>query len=188
MLPLSDNIPSRRRPITNYAIMVACAAVFLYEMSRGGGLKDFVAAHDMTPARLTGRAAAAAVHVVMYPASTVPVVGASGAIAAVMGAYLLLYPQAMIVTLVPIFILPYIVLLPAVVFLVIWFIIQLFGGFSAGSQMATGVAWWAHVGGFVAGLAAVYVLGWAGLLKRPLARVARTTTPFHPYGYWYRRW
>jgi membrane associated rhomboid family serine protease len=96
---------------------------------------------------------AVALHMVLAPASRVPVVGASGAIGGVMGAYFVLYPYGRVVTLIPIFIIPWIVELPAVIFLGIWFLGQLFSGvasFQASSQ--GGVAWWAHAGGFVTGL------------------------------------
>lgn len=83
--------------------------------------------------------------------SATPTIGASGAIAGVMGAYFLTFPRARIVTLVPIFFLPWIVEIPAFVFLIVWFAIQLFSGvMSLGAQLEP-VAFWAHVGGFLAG-------------------------------------
>jgi membrane associated rhomboid family serine protease len=92
-------------------------------------------------------------HFIFNLESTMPVVGASGAIAGVMGAYLILYPHARVVTLIPIFFIPYIVELPAVVFLGIWFFIQLFSGLMAHlAPQAGGIAWWAHAGGFVGGI------------------------------------
>ncbi len=94
-------------------------------------------------------------HVATNPASPVPTVGASGAIAGVMGAYLLLFPHARVVTIIPIFIFFQLVEVPAVIFLGIWFVIQLFSGTlslaTAGSS-AGGVAWWAHIGGFIVGV------------------------------------
>ncbi|WP_461210712.1 rhomboid family intramembrane serine protease [Desulfocurvus sp. DL9XJH121] len=97
--------------------------------------------------------AALAVHYMFNSDSTVPVVGASGAIAGVMGAYFLLYPHARVVTLVPLFIIPFVFEIPAVVFLGIWAAMQLFSGVAslAGSD-GGGIAWWAHAGGFVAGM------------------------------------
>ena len=87
------------------------------------------------------------------PDSEVPTIGASGAIAGVLGAYLRLYPRARILTLIPIFIIPFFFELPAYFFLGFWFISQLLNGtFSVGGHAAEGVAWWAHVGGFLAGL------------------------------------
>ncbi len=88
------------------------------------------------------------------PDSQVPTIGASGAIAGVLGAYLRLYPRSRIVTLIIIVIIPFFVELPAFLFLGFWFVTQLLNGtFSVGGTAAEGVAWWAHVGGFLAGLA-----------------------------------
>ncbi|AKI97077.1 rhomboid family intramembrane serine protease [Kosmotoga pacifica] len=87
------------------------------------------------------------------PTSQVPVIGASGAIAGVMGAYLYFFPWSRILTFIPIFFLPFIVEIPAFIFLLIWFFIQFFSGaFSIIGLDFSGVAWWAHVGGFLAGL------------------------------------
>ncbi len=100
---------------------------------------------------------AALAHVLFNWNATVPVIGASGAIAGVMGAYFRLFPRARVVTLIPIIIIPWIIELPAVVFLGIWFGIQLLSGLtgSVGGDEATSVAFWAHAGGFVAGLSLV---------------------------------
>jgi membrane associated rhomboid family serine protease len=96
--------------------------------------------------------AACYIHYLTGPRSGVPVVGASGAIAGVMGGYFVLFPRARIVTLVPIFIFLQIMTLPAVLFLAFWFFIQLVNGMVASAaSFGGGVAWWAHVGGFIAG-------------------------------------
>jgi membrane associated rhomboid family serine protease len=96
------------------------------------------------------------VQAVVQPGSEVPAIGASGAIAGVLGAYFLMYPRARVNTLIIIVILPWLVELPAVVFLGFWFISQLFSGVSAlnlsGAASAGGVAWWAHIGGFIFGM------------------------------------
>ena len=86
--------------------------------------------------------------------AVVPALGASGAIAGVMGAYLVLYPRARIITLVPIIIFPVFIEVPAVVFLLVWYFAQLLGGLVTNAQAVTasGIAFWAHVGGFVAGI------------------------------------
>lgn len=105
---------------------------------------------------------AALVHVLFNPFSPVPTVGASGAIAGVMGAYLIKFPHARIITLVPIFVFITTLELPAVLLLAWWFIIQFFSGFmSIGySQVSQGgVAWFAHVGGFIAGMLLISVMG-----------------------------
>ncbi len=88
-------------------------------------------------------------HILFNFHSTVPAVGASGAISGVMGAYILLFPRARILTLVLIFLVP----LPAFIILGYWFVLQFAAGVSSFGAAATGgVAWWAHIGGFLAGL------------------------------------
>jgi membrane associated rhomboid family serine protease len=105
--------------------------------------------------------------VVSSPGDTVPMVGASGAIAAVLGAYLLMYPRARVLTVVPIFIFLQFVRLPAFLFIGIWFVFQMFSGYAALLSSASGgVAWWAHIGGFVAGLLLCMVLK-SGTQARP---------------------
>lgn len=95
---------------------------------------------------LTGLIAGFA-HFVSNPMSDIPTVGASGAIAGVMGAYFIMFPHARIVTLVPF--IPFFIRVPAPIFLFIWFISQLRSGIYG---MAGGVAWWAHIFGFLAGI------------------------------------
>jgi membrane associated rhomboid family serine protease len=94
------------------------------------------------------------------PASDVPVIGASGAIAAVLGAYFVLYPRARILTVLPFFVLIEFVEIPALVYLLLWFGWQLFSGLESRAfhSLAGGVAWWAHVGGFLFGIAAAPLL------------------------------
>ncbi len=88
--------------------------------------------------------------------SRVPMIGASGAIAGVLGAYLVLSPRARIASLVPILFIFTIIEIPATIFLLFWFVSQLFSGWLAiGSSAGSGVAWWAHVGGFLFGVVAV---------------------------------
>ncbi len=108
---------------------------------------------------------AGAVHLVTNPGSAVPTIGASGAIAGVLGAYFVLYPFARIVTLIPIVFWPVFVELPAFLYLGFWFVSQLAsGGASAAAGTAGGIAWWAHVGGFLAGLILLRAFG--GPLRR----------------------
>ncbi|MFM7273560.1 MAG: rhomboid family intramembrane serine protease [Gammaproteobacteria bacterium] len=101
---------------------------------------------------LLGGVAAAAAQVLSDPASTVPMVGASGAIGAVMGAYAVLYPRARVQTLIFLGIWITRVPVPAFVMLGYWFLLQLLGGLPALGGQGGGVAFWAHIGGFVAGL------------------------------------
>jgi membrane associated rhomboid family serine protease len=106
---------------------------------------------------LCGTAAAVA-HVLMNPGSALPTLGASGAIAGVMGAYFVLYPHSRILTLVPIFIFYVRIFeVPAIVFLGIWFIIQFLSGAATVGVESGGVAVWAHVAGFVTGVGWVLV-------------------------------
>lgn len=98
----------------------------------------------------------------LYPASRLPTVGASGAIAGVLGAYFVLYPRARVITIIPLFIIPWLVEIPALIYLGIWFLTQLSSGLVNLGRLGAGVdfggiAWWAHIGGFVFGLLAVRV-------------------------------
>ncbi len=114
--------------------------------------------------------AAAVLQTILNPASAVPNIGASGAIAGVLGGYFVLYPRARVVTLVPLFFLFPLIEVPAGLYLLFWFVMQFWMGSanlaSAGRHPeAGGVAFWAHVGGFVAGVILV-------LLVRPRRRPA----------------
>jgi membrane associated rhomboid family serine protease len=109
---------------------------------------------------LCGTAAALA-QTIVNPDSVVPMVGASGAIAGVMGAYFVLYPRSRIVTLLPLFFFFQIVEVPAIFFLGFWFLLQLLSGVGSmatatGSETG-GIAFWAHAAGFLAGLSGVLV-------------------------------
>lgn len=99
--------------------------------------------------------AAAFAHIALNSHSLIPTIGASGAISGVLAAYLVFFPTARVITLIPLFIIPWFVEIPAVVYLGIWFVSQLFSGVLtvvSGTQAMGGVAWWAHVGGFLTGL------------------------------------
>jgi membrane associated rhomboid family serine protease len=105
--------------------------------------------------------AAGLVHMVFNADSRIPTIGASGAIAGVMGAYVVKFPRSRIVTLVPVFFFLTTFEIPASVILVYWFVVQFFSGFwtmGASHLSQGGVAWFAHVGGFVAGILLIYVL------------------------------
>ena len=104
--------------------------------------------------------AAAVAQILVSPHSSVPMVGASGAIAGVLGAYLLLFPSARIVTLVPLGWFWETVEIPAFIFLGFWFLLQWFQGLTTIGQVADvgGVAFWAHIGGFVSGMIGIAIL------------------------------
>jgi membrane associated rhomboid family serine protease len=210
MFPLRDTNPSTRRAIIVVGLVLANAAVFLFELVLPpAGLESLFREFGVVPVRLTepdnwsGSAwrslltymflhggwlhvignlwilwifgdnvedrmghvrfllfylitgvAAALTQTILTPGSQIPSVGASGAIAGVMGAYLVMFPRARVLTLVPILFYPVFLELPAVIFLGLWFVLQLFSGtLSLGSRgEAAGIAFWAHVGGFIAGV------------------------------------
>ncbi len=106
---------------------------------------------------LSAGLASGLLHLALNLHSTVPTIGASGAIAGVMGAYLALYPGARILTLIPVFIFPWLVEMPAVFFLGLWFMIQVLHAM-VGDTVGGGIAWWAHIGGFVFGMACIRLL------------------------------
>jgi membrane associated rhomboid family serine protease len=108
---------------------------------------------------LIGGITASAAHVLTNPASQIPTVGASGAIAAVLGAYLVLYPQSRVVTLIFLGYFIRLAMVPAIFVLGLWFVLQLFQGMvTLGAADVGGVAFWAHIGGFVTGLVLAKVL------------------------------
>lgn len=93
-------------------------------------------------------------HLVTNPFSPMPAIGASGAIAGVLGAYFLLFPKSWILCVIPIFIFPLFVQVPAFVYLLLWFCLQFFSGTLSllNPEESGGIAWWAHIGGFACGL------------------------------------
>ncbi len=216
MIPLRDNIPSRRLPVVTFALIGLNVLVFLFEFFIGPArLEKLIWIFGLVPARLfhggdliawltpltsmflhggwwhlisnmlalyifgdnvedrmghTGYLlfyvasglAAGALQVVINLNSLVPMVGASGAIAGVLGAYLVMFPTARVFTLVPLFYFIRLVEIPALIYLGFWFVSQLFNGlFALGvttMMQAGGVAWWAHIGGFVFGLAIAKII------------------------------
>ncbi len=217
MIPLRDNIPSRRTPLVTYTLIAANILVYLLLQPNTGTRAGVVFSFQwgLVPADLLGGAprfphpvavawtvitsmflhgsffhilgnmwylwlfgdnvedvmgrarflvfyllcgvVAAAAQVMMSPASRVPMVGASGAISGVLGGYLLLFPHARILTLVPIFFLIPILEIPAVIVLGLWFAAQILNGLGTISFEGGGVAFFAHIGGFVAGMVLVHI-------------------------------
>lgn len=107
-------------------------------------------------------------HYATDPSSPIPTIGASGAIAGVMGAYAWFYPHAKVQAILPIPVLLHAFVLPAPIFLGIWFAIQTYSGLQSGG--AGGVAWWAHIGGFVAGIVMALVVGRAHWDNAPVTQ------------------
>jgi membrane associated rhomboid family serine protease len=208
VIPLRDVIPSRTTPYVTVALIVLNTLAFLYQVSLGEAVNEFILDWGLVPAAFSwatvltsmflhggllhvagnvlylwifgdnvedrmghGRflafyllcgASAAIAQTIVIPDSIVPMVGASGAIAGVMGAYFVLYPKSRIVTLVPIFFFIQILEVPAIFFLGIWFLMQFMSGVGSiasatGAEPGGGVAFWAHVAGFVTGISGVVV-------------------------------
>jgi membrane associated rhomboid family serine protease len=122
---------------------------------------------------LGGALAASAVHIATHPNSTEPVLGASGAVAAVIAAYAVIYPTERVITIVPILFIPLFVPIPAILFAALWFGLQVWQGTTefARPGMAIGVAWWAHIGGFAFG--ALFALIAARLMGGAQTRITR---------------
>jgi membrane associated rhomboid family serine protease len=217
VFPLRDINPTRTRPVVNWLLIALNGVFFLYELSLGPRLDDFLATFAFVPARLfeahdvTGSLVTALVsmflhggwahilgnmlflwvfgdnvedrlghgryvlfyllsglaatlgHALAEPHSRMPAIGASGAISGVLGAYVFMYPRARVVTAVVLIIFVRIVELPALVYLPLWFAMQLFSGIASVRHAATtgggGVAWFAHIGGFLAGPLLALLLG-----------------------------
>ncbi len=120
----------------------------------GDNVEDFLGRADFLLFYLGCGIGAGLLHIFSDFHSSLPALGASGAISGVMGAYMVLYPRSRILTLIFIFLVP----IPAVVILGWWFILQFLGGLSSlGLRASGGVAWWAHIGGFLLG--AIFMLG-----------------------------
>jgi membrane associated rhomboid family serine protease len=134
----------------------------LYLWIFGNNIEDSMGRGRFLLFYLLGGVVAATFQVLYDPASEIPMIGASGAVSAVLGAYLVLYPYARVSTLIFIVIFIKVVQLPAVVLLTIWFFIQLL------YSQTDGVAWYAHIGGFIFGLVAVRFFS-----RRPHRRPAR---------------
>jgi len=131
----------------------------LYLWIFGNNIEDAMGRARFLVFYLTCGVLAALAHILSNPASVLPTIGASGAISGVLGAYLILYPRARVLTLIPLGFFTRLMYIPAGIVLGFWFVFQLISG-SLSSPQGGGVAWFAHVGGFVAGIVLV------GLFKR----------------------
>ena len=213
-IPLNDHIRRQTFWFATLALIIVNTCVFIFELSLGAQINQFVSIFGLIPARyltphgliITGLSGflvpvftsmfihggwlhlignmlflfvfgrsiedrfghagflaiyflsgfgAAVTHIIFNAGSHVPTIGASGAIAGILGAYLVSFPTARITTLIPLFFFFWTVRLPAILVLLYWFLIQFVAGFQMlAIESAThgGVAWWAHVGGFLLGI------------------------------------
>jgi membrane associated rhomboid family serine protease len=134
----------------------------LYLWIFGDNVEDRLGSGKYLIFYIIGGVVASITHIFTNPNSIIPTVGASGAIAAVLGAYLVLFPSQKVLTLIPIGFWLRLTMLPASLVLGVWFVLQFFQGvFSLGGPDVGGVAFWAHIGGFVAGA----FMGW--FFKKP---------------------
>ena len=216
MIPIRDQIPTRRTPVVNYLLIGINILVFILMWLSGSSQEALVEQFAMIPSHfadgitfrdiltiftsmfmhaglahiagnmlylwifgdnvedslgpikyllfyLAGGVLASVTHILTNPGSQLPTVGASGAIAAVLGAYLVLYPQSKIVTFIPLGFFLRMTIVPAVFVLGLWFVLQLFNGvLSLGQADVGGVAFWAHIGGFIAGIVMAKLLTLGG--------------------------
>jgi membrane associated rhomboid family serine protease len=134
----------------------------LYLWIFGDNVEDRLGSFRYLVFYVVGGVVASVTHILTNPNSVIPTVGASGAIAAVLGAYLVLFPRQKVLTLIPLGFWLRLTLLPASLVLVVWFLLQFFQGvLTLGGPDVGGVAVWAHIGGFISGV----ILG--QLLKKP---------------------
>ena len=143
-----------------HAGILHLAGNMLYLWIFGDNIEDALGHIPYLMFYLVGGVAATLAHVFTNPASLIPTVGASGAIAAVLGAYLVLYPRSHVLTFIPIGFFMTLKLVPASIVLGVWFILQFFSGvLSLGGPDVGGTAFWAHIGGFVAGVLLALLFG-----------------------------
>ena len=143
-----------------YAGFFHVAGNMLYLWIFGNNVEDSMGKIRFTLFYLLCGLGAALAQIAVSPASRVPMVGASGAISGVLSAYLLLFPQARVLTLIPLGFFTQLAEIPAVIVLGFWIVVQVFNGLLTFNFAGGGVAWFAHVGGFVVGMVLV------GLFKR----------------------
>jgi len=151
-----------RTPVVPYATLLSSMFIhggfwhlfgnMLYLWIFGNNIEDLMGPVRFIVFYLLCGLIASFTHILIQPDSTIPTVGASGAVSGVLGAYLIVYPHARVLTLVFLLFFIRLVLVPAGVLLVFWFIFNAFSGFASLGIRGGGVAWFAHVGGFLAGI------------------------------------
>ena len=152
--PLLELVPAELTVVTSMFLhggWMHLIGNMLYLWIFGNNIEDAMGHWRFVLFYLLCGAAAALAQVLQDPASATPMIGASGAIAGVLGAYLLLYPRARVLVLVFLGFFVTTLRLPALLVLGFWFVLQFLNAVVAG-EAGGGVAWWAHIGGFVAGL------------------------------------
>ena len=213
MIPIRDEMPTRRFPIVNYLLIAVNILVFVVMWLAGPSQEALVYEFAMVPANfangvdlkditdiftsmfmhaglahiagnmlylwifgdnvedrlghfaylvfyLVGGVVASLAHLLTNPGSQIPTVGASGAIAATLGAYLVLFPRSRVLTFIPLGFYMQLRAIPASIVLGLWFVLQLFSGvLSLGGPEVGGVAFWAHIGGFVVGVLVGLLVG-----------------------------
>lgn len=137
----------------------------------GGAVEDAIGHARFFYLYLGCGAAGSLLHTLLFPQSSVPSIGASGAIAGLLGAFLILRPHAKIITLFPLVVYWAMAEIPAIVFLPIWFGMQFFNGVlsieaARRTQEVAGIAWWAHIGGFLLGATVAFIWRWRGARRR----------------------
>jgi hypothetical protein len=136
-----------------HAGLAHIAGNMLYLWIFGDNVEDRLGSGKYLFFYVLGGIIASAAHILTNPTSRIPTVGASGAIAAVLGAYLVLFPRQKVLTLIPLGFWMRMTLLPASIVLGMWFVLQFLSGvLSLGGPDVGGVAFWAHIGGFISGV------------------------------------
>ena len=142
-----------------HAGLMHLAGNMLYLWIFGDNVEDSMGSFKYLIFYFVGGTVAALTHILTNPSSEIPTVGASGAISAILGAYLVLFPRSRVMTLIPLGFYLKMTLVPASIVLGLWFVLQLFSGvLSLGGPDVGGVAFWAHIGGFLAGVALALLL------------------------------
>jgi membrane associated rhomboid family serine protease len=165
---LDQAFPGRTSLLTVFTSMFMHADVFhigfnmLFLWVFGNNVEDRLGRIRFPIFYLLCGLAASFAHILVSPSSQIPTIGASGAVSGILGAYAILWPAATIISLVPIFLFFFTVRTPAWLMIGLWFVVQLFGGlagFGQGAGDGGGVAYLAHIGGFLAGLILIIPLG-----------------------------
>ncbi|MBN2071026.1 MAG: rhomboid family intramembrane serine protease [Candidatus Krumholzibacteriota bacterium] len=130
----------------------------LYLWIFGNNIEDILGPLKFLLFYFLGGLTAHAMHIASDPSSLIPTIGASGAIAGILGAYLITYPRARVLTLMFLFIFIRLMVVPAYVIIIFWFVIQLLSGFASLGGHSGGVAWFAHIGGFLGGIALIFLM------------------------------